>query len=52
MSLFHNELTILPEVIKNIETAKADIGKLQIKMIIKCNKNEAPLGLWGYGMFG
>ena len=26
MTVFHNELSLLPEVIKNIETAKADIG--------------------------
>ena len=27
MTVFHNELSLLPEVIKNIETAKADIGQ-------------------------
>ena len=31
MSMFHSELALLPEVIKNIETAKADIGTLYIK---------------------
>jgi len=30
MSVFHGELALLPEVIKNIETAKADIGTLTI----------------------
>ena len=28
MSVFQSELALLPEVIKNIETAKADIGTL------------------------
>ena len=27
--MFHTELALLPEVIKNIETAKADIGILE-----------------------
>lgn len=29
MSVFQSELALLPEVIKNIETAKADIGTLK-----------------------
>lgn len=29
MSVFQSELALLPEVIKNIETAKADIGMLK-----------------------
>lgn len=36
MSVFHSELALLPEVIKNIETAKADIGTLTI-LCIKIN---------------
>ena len=27
--MFHTELALLPEVIKNIETAKADIGIIE-----------------------
>ena len=29
MNMFHTELALLPEVIKNIETAKADIGIIE-----------------------